>query len=153
MGTARDDSPPQFPARTRCCFGYFRRDPLSCRSGAVQYPHTNTRSFGTSQLSGLGDFLARSAPYTLCLVLLRFPMFDPRFGAGAGVSDIRRRAVHVAPIWSCFFFIDAYFSGGLYSPAILGLSFLVLFSLASIYCVRLSRCIRVVSRGASRFLD
>jgi len=85
----------------------------------------------TSELSGLGDFLARSAPYTLCLVLLRFPNVRARaFGAGLACLTSALRAVHVA-YWSVFLFMMLIFLGGLYSPAFLGLSFLVLFSLAS----------------------
>jgi len=106
--------------------GYFRRDRqrgLALCSTKVLWP--------TSQLSGLGDFLARSAPYTLCLVLLRFPNVRARaFGAGLACLTSALRAVHVA-YWSVFLFMMLIFLGGLYSPAILGLSFLVLFSLAS----------------------
>jgi hypothetical protein len=104
------------------------------------------------ELSGLGDFLARSAPYILCLVLLRFPNVRARaFGAGLAGLTSALRAVQVA-YWSVFLFMIDIFVGGLYSPAILGLSFLVLFSLASnllVFGVAVYQC-RFHS-GTSRF--
>jgi hypothetical protein len=104
------------------------------------------------ELSGLGDFFARSAPYILCLVLLRFPNVRARaFGAGLAGLTSALRAVQVA-YWSVFLFMIDIFVGGLYSPAILGLSFLVLFSLASnllVFGVAVYQC-RFHS-GTSRF--
>ena len=85
----------------------------------------------TSDLSGLGDFLARSAPYFLCLVLLRFPNVRARaFGAGLACLTAVLRAVHLG-YWSVFLFMILIFVGGLYSPEIVGLTFLIMFSLAS----------------------
>jgi hypothetical protein len=106
----------------------------------------------TSDLSGLGDFLARSAAYVPCLVLLRFPNVRARaFGAGLACLTSALRAVHVA-YWSVFLFLMLAFTGGLYSPALLGLGFLVLFSLVSnllVFCVAVYQS-RVHSE-ASRF--
>jgi hypothetical protein len=85
----------------------------------------------TSDLSRLRDFLARSAAYFLCLVLLRTPKVGARaFGAGLACLTAVLRAIHLG-YWFVFLFMILIFVGGLYSPAILGLGFLVLFSLAS----------------------
>lgn len=85
----------------------------------------------TSDLSGLRDFLARSAAYVLCLVLLRPPNVRARaFGAGLACLTAALRAIHLG-FWLVPLFLILFFVGGLYSPAILGLSLLVMFSLAS----------------------
>jgi hypothetical protein len=84
-----------------------------------------------SDLSGLGDFLARSAAYFLCLVLLRTPKVGARaFGAGLACLTAAVRAIQLG-YWFVFLFMILIFVVGLYSPAILGLSFLVVFCLAS----------------------
>jgi hypothetical protein len=104
------------------------------------------------ELSGLRDFLARSAPYVLCLVLLRFPNVRARaFGAGLACLTSALRAVHVA-YWLVFLSVIDIFVGGLYSPALLGLTFLVMLSLASnllVFGVAVYQC-RLHS-GTSRF--
>ena len=84
----------------------------------------------TADLSGLRDFLARSAPYALCLVLLRFPNVRARaFGAGLACLTAVLRAIHVG-YWLVFLSMIDLFVGGLYSPAFMGLTFLVMLSLA-----------------------
>jgi ABC-type xylose transport system permease subunit len=85
----------------------------------------------TSDLSGLRDFLARSAPYVLCLVLLRYPHVRARaFGAGLACLTAVLRAIHVG-YWLVFLSMVVIFAGGLYSPVLVGLTLLVVFSLAS----------------------
>jgi hypothetical protein len=82
-------------------------------------------------ISGLRDFLAHSAAYFLCLVLLRFPKVGARaFGTGLACLTAVLRAIHLG-YWFVFLFMILIFVGGLYSPAFLGLTFLVVFSLAS----------------------
>ena len=97
----------------------------------------------TSDLSGLRDFLARSATYIPCLVLLRLPNVRARaFGAGLACLTAVVRAIHVG-YWLVFLSMIDIFVGGLYSPTIMGLTFLVMLSLASnllVFCVAVYQC-------------
>jgi len=85
----------------------------------------------TSDLSGLRDFLARSSPYVLCLVLLRYPNVRARaFGAGLACPTAVLRAIHVG-YWLVPLSLAVIFAGGLYSPVLVRLILLIVFSLAS----------------------
>ena len=106
----------------------------------------------TSDLSELRDFLARSAAYVLCLVLLRWPNVRARgFGAGLACLTAVLRAIHLG-YWLVFWSMMIIFAGGLYSPTLLGLTFLIVFSLASnllVFCVAVYQS--GSHSGASRF--
>jgi len=96
--------------------------------------------------SGLGDFLARSAPYTLCWCCCASPMFEPALLAQAGVSDIRASSCSRG-LLVVFLFMMLIFSGW---PLLSGnprVGFLVLFLLRAIYWCSVSRCIRVAFTG------